>query len=329
MWRALQRKPHDWCSKFCNAWQISQQLHHRSHGVGLIRCIKRMRICQQWPISVRFGKRDRFLLHAAARAHVQAGIYCASAFASPVFLCASSWRLDTSTGRHAGDTLQVRCPRLQDSARTFHGSKRAHFQFVDYRMSLRRTRMPDGSQKQPARFRGKFVSEQATQTEAHLAVSLVAEMVLHSALQNVPQGKTRTADAAISDEALHALLATVRYVQQNGLLKSAVQHVQDALGAVAATRPVPASSSHASMPAHGGPAASQSPRLTPSMDARLQATNTPGSWAGNTLSQHTTPVDAALQAQSHECDSHSSEGAGRFEEIKQLLLMDDWGTQVC
>ena len=148
---------------------------------------------------------------------------------------------------HADGALQVHgAQRVSRSA--FSARERAlkpHFQYVDYCLSLRTLRMPDGTLRQPQRFRGHFVAEAGSQTEAHLGVSLVAELVAQSALQRLP---AETQDGAGAEEALHALLAALRYMQTHGLCANVPAMAAQAYGAAAAAVP-----SKACAEQHAGP----------------------------------------------------------------------------
>ena len=230
----------------------------------------------------------------------------------------------------AGEALHIGRPRVQDSAKAFHGSRRAHFQFVDYRMSLRRMRMADGNQKQPQRFRGKYVSEAGTQTEAHLSVSLVAELVLQSALVSMPKDHQVHDDAAISDEALHALIATMRYVQQHGMMQHAGQQVQAALAAASAAKPQ-LSKQHAKHVAESNKVSNADAACAHEVFGAGASTHFVhvDSADGQQLTCHAQTTSQCLRNAVAPQQQASSTNAARFEEIKQLLLLDDWESKVC
>ena len=93
--------------------------------------------------------------------------------------------------------------------------RRAHVQYVDYQMALRQKAPPGGSAAAGRRYRGRLIVERSTQTDAHIAVSLVAEVVVQSALSRL--GGTGPSADSTADEALHALIAGVRYAQATGV----------------------------------------------------------------------------------------------------------------
>lgn len=132
---------------------------------------------------------------------------------------------------HADGTLKVVRPATASHAQQLPVKRRAHFNYVDYQMALRFEIAPDGSRKQHRRYRGRFVSEGSCQTDSHLSVSLLAELTLRSAMNELvtPVAAGHGA-AALSDEALHAMLACARYMQLHGLAAEPI--VADAVDAL-------------------------------------------------------------------------------------------------
>lgn len=82
-------------------------------------------------------------------------------------------------------------------------------------MALRKAPAPSGGGAAGRRFRGRLIAEASTQTDAHLAVSLFSEVAVQSAVSCLG-GVGPGADGA-ADEALHALIAGVRYAQAMGV----------------------------------------------------------------------------------------------------------------
>ena len=184
--------------------------------------------------------------------------------------------------------------------------------------------MGDGSTKQPRPFRGRFVSERSCQTEPHLCTSLVAELVARSALQQVPSTEH---DATLADEAVHALLAALRYVQLHGVCGQAEALVAEAYNLAKATGPSERDNGLAvSDPLHAlcrrAPAAEWSP-----------------SAVAGSVRDATTAHQQAAQSQppSHDDDASAAPHSVKmlpkslvddFDVVKRCLLHESWKSQV-
>jgi hypothetical protein len=103
--------------------------------------------------------------------------------------------------------------------------RKMHFQYVDYQLALRSKILSSGACIHNRRFRGRLISESCTQTDPHLAVSLLSEIAACSALCEL--GRMSVGKDPTADQALHAMLAVIRYAHTHGL--SMAPHLANAM----------------------------------------------------------------------------------------------------
>jgi hypothetical protein len=192
-------------------------------------------------------------------------------------------------------------------------------------MALRTLRLPDGTRKQPRRFCGKFVSEASCQTEGHLAVSLLAEMVVTSALQQMP-ARGAAPDAEMSDEALHALLAALRFVQAHGLGLHASRALGVACQKAQAWTSEPHQLQHRSRPRDPESNSNVETIASDSTSClELHATE-PGS--ASVPAATNTPDDPSGQAARPPAPGAAAPLAEVFDQVKACILGGTWEDQV-